>query len=414
MLLSNGWTGGQYSLFRAVFGLYLAVHFIHLIPWGREIYSSAGVLPEGSASPFLYLFPNVLAVADAPPVVTALLVVAALAAVCFAVGFHDRPAAIAMWYVLACTFGRNPLVANPALPFVGWLLLAHACLPAAPFGSWRGRGALDAGASWRMSAGVFTAAWVLMALGYSYSGYTKLVSPSWVDGAAMERVLMNPLARPGWLREMILALPAGVLHLCTWGALALELAFAPLALVRRARPWIWGAMLAMHVGLMTLIDFADLSLGMVMLHLFTFDPAWVRPRAGAPATVFYDGHCGLCHGFVRWVISEDRAGTTFRFAPLGGAAFGAALSEPERRDLPDSVIVRSDDGRLLTRSSAALHVAERLGGIWRVLAVLLRAVPTALRDRAYDGVARVRRSIFKAPADTCPVLPGELRLRFDA
>jgi hypothetical protein len=29
--------------------------------------------------------------------------------------------------------------------------------------------------------------------------------------------------------------------------------------------------LAMHVGLIVLIDFADLSLGMVMLHLFTFD-----------------------------------------------------------------------------------------------------------------------------------------------
>jgi hypothetical protein len=49
-------------------------------------------------------------------------------------------------------------------------------------------------------------------------------------------------------------------------------------------------MLLMHLGLMVLIDFADLSFMMVILHLFTFDPAWVPRRA--PATtdeVFYDG-----------------------------------------------------------------------------------------------------------------------------
>jgi len=410
MLLSNGWTGAQYSLFRMVFGASLAVHFAQRLPWGRELASNAGVPADGSTSPFLHLFPNVLAVADSPVVVTTLLIVAVLAAVCFAVGLHDRLAAVAMWCVLACTFGRNPLVANPVLPFVGWLLVAHACLPPAPFGSWQGRGALDAGASWRMPAAIFTATWVLMALGYSYSGYTKLVNPWWVDGTAIQRVLMSPLARPGWS----LGLPPIALHLATWSALALQLVFAPLAIVRTVRPWLWAAMLAMQLPLTTLVDFADLGLGMVMLHLFTFDPAWVRPRAGAPATIFYDGHCGVCHGFVRWVISEDRAGTTFRFAPLGGAAYHATFSEAERRDLPDSVIVRGGDGRLLTRSAAALHVAERLGGAWRVLAVLLEMVPLGLRDRVYDGVARVRRSIFKAPTDTCPVLPRELRLRFDA
>jgi len=107
------------------------------------------------------------------------------------------------------------------------------------------------------------------------------VSPSWVAGTAVERVLVNPLARPGWLREMLLGLPGTALHLATWGGLGLELAFAPLAIIRRTRPWIWAAMLAMHRSLTPLIDFADLSFGMVMLHLFTFDPAWVRPRAGA-------------------------------------------------------------------------------------------------------------------------------------
>ena len=46
LLGDNGWTGGQYSLFRFIFGAYLAFHFAHLVPWGAEMYSERGVLPE--------------------------------------------------------------------------------------------------------------------------------------------------------------------------------------------------------------------------------------------------------------------------------------------------------------------------------------------------------------------------------
>ena len=39
----------------------------------------------------------------------------------------------------------------------------------------------------------------------------------------------------------------------------------------------------------------------------------------APETIFYDGGCGLCHRFVRFVIKRDPDGTLFRYAPLEGA-----------------------------------------------------------------------------------------------
>src|SRR5262249_21391567 len=143
------------------------------------------------------------------------------------------------------------------------------------------------------------------------------------------RVLENPLARPSFVRDAVLTLPEGLLRLATWGALLAELGFAPLALVPRLRPWLWGLLLLMHLSLIVLIDFADLSLGMVMLHLFTFDPAWIRPRpAPAADTIFFDGRCGFCARAVRFVLAEDRAGTAFRFAPLDGEAFRMATPEP--------------------------------------------------------------------------------------
>jgi predicted DCC family thiol-disulfide oxidoreductase YuxK len=406
----NGWTGGQYSVFRAGFGAYLFVHFTALLPWSAELFSDQGVVSPGSTSPLLFLFPNVLGALDAPWFVAGLVGAAALASAAFAAGFHDRAAALGCWYVMACLFGRNPLIANPSLPFVGWMLLAHACLPAAPYGSWAARSRVDPG-GWRMAPAIHAAAWTLMSLGYSYSGYTKLISPSWVDGSALSWVLENPLARPGGVNALLASLPPIVLTLNTWTALAFELLFAPLALCRPLRPWLWLAMLGMHAGLLALIDFADLSLGMMLLHGFTFDPAWLKPRAGAGrATIFYDGHCGLCHHFVRFVLAEDRA-ARFQFAPLQGATF-EALTPEQRADVPDSVLVRTAAGTLLVRSQAALEVLAGLGGLWRIASWVIGAIPAGLRDAAYDAVARVRKRIFAPPADVCPLLPAELRMRF--
>jgi hypothetical protein len=274
--MKNGWTGGQYSIFRALFGSYLAFHYLQLVPWGPELFSDKGLLPVPSLSPLVHLFPNVLAFWDSPLFVQLLLAVATFAAVLLAIGVWDRIAAITLWYLGACFLGRNPLIANPALPYVGWLLLAHASLPTAPLGSLAARTRREPNENWQMPPPIYLVAWILMSLGYTYSGAMKLTSPSWLDGTALARILANPLARPSMLRHGLLALPIPFLKCATWGALGLEVSFAPLALFRRVRPWIWSAMLCLHIGLFLLISFPDLTAGMVFLHLFTFDPAWVH------------------------------------------------------------------------------------------------------------------------------------------
>jgi predicted DCC family thiol-disulfide oxidoreductase YuxK len=131
-----------------------------------------------------------------------------------------------------------------------------------------------------------------------------------------------------------------------------------------------------------------------------------------PEILFYDGSCGLCHRAVRFLLWADREGRAFRFAPLGGSTFEARIPPSERRGLPDSMVLRTADGALLTRSAGALHVLRRLGGGWRVLAFFSGLVPRLLRDAAYDFVARVRFRLFARPDDACPVVPPALRARF--
>jgi hypothetical protein len=117
--MRNGWTGGQYSVYRALFGLYLAIHYFRFVAWGQELFSKNGILPIASLSPLARLFPNVLAIWDSPFFVQVLLIGATCLSVLFAIGLWDRVAAGLLWYLGACFLGRNPLIANPALPYIG-------------------------------------------------------------------------------------------------------------------------------------------------------------------------------------------------------------------------------------------------------------------------------------------------------
>lgn len=122
--------------------------------------------------------------------------------------------------------------------------------------------------------------------------------------------------------------------------------------------------------------------------------------------VFFDGACGLCRGAVRFAARRDRS-ATLRFAPLGGETFLRAIPATVRAALPDSLVVLTDSGEVLVRSGAVAHLLSRIGGVWGWWGKLLAWVPAPLRDAAYRGVARLRRT---ARACEWAPFPGDDRL----
>jgi hypothetical protein len=214
---------------------------------------------------------------------------------------------------------------------------------------------------------LFVAAWLLMAIGYSASGLHKLQSPSWIDGSALQRLVENPLSRPTFLSGLLTALPPFALQLATWTALFMEVSFALFALSRRTRPWIWLALVGMHVGIMLLVDFVDLTLGMLMIHLFTFDQRWIPAReAAVPLAIRFSGGSRAAERLRQFLTREDGTG---------------ALSVPPAHDTAESSILLASEAETTYRDSdAVIRIGERLGGIWRLFS-LLAVVPKAPRDR---------------------------------
>ena len=98
---------------------------------------------------------------------------------------------------------------------------------------------------------------------------------------------------------------------------------------------------------------------------------------------------------------------------LGSLAVTTTSSPSARSQLPDSIVVRTADGRTLTRWPAVLHIGQKAGGLSARLADAGWLLPNWLGDLAYDAVAKIRKRLFAAPTDACPVAPVELRKRFD-
>jgi predicted DCC family thiol-disulfide oxidoreductase YuxK len=110
--------------------------------------------------------------------------------------------------------------------------------------------------------------------------------------------------------------------------------------------------------------------------------------------IIFDGLCALCSGSASFVLRHD-SHAVFRLtpaqSPLGRALYVHYGLDPQ--DYETMILIQ--DGRAFDKSEAAIRIAKGLGLPWS-LAVALRIVPLALRDRLYAWVARNRIHWFGA------------------
>ena len=125
--------------------------------------------------------------------------------------------------------------------------------------------------------------------------------------------------------------------------------------------------------------------------------------------VLFDGVCDLCNSFVQFIIKHDPAGK-FKFAPLRSVEAERVLEGMPiaLRALDTVIYVRN--GRVFTRSTAALLIITDLGGAWSSIR-LLSFIPTFLRDLLYDAIAKHRYRLF-GRREECMVPTPEISDRF--
>jgi predicted DCC family thiol-disulfide oxidoreductase YuxK len=397
----------QFALFRIFLGLYLVQHFLRLIPFGPELFSRQGMLPDPSLLPTHNIFPNILSLFDAPAFVTGWLIFLALASLLLVTGWQRRIVALVLWYGWASLLNRNIFISNPGLPYMGWILLALAVIPAGePLTVGKKS---PAAAPFTVPPVIFWGAWLLMGLGYTLSGIHKAQAPSWQDGTALWHVLQAAIARDNMMTHALLSMPMWLLKLQTWGVLLLEASFILWCFNRWTRLGVWLAIMGMHAGILMTVDFPDLTFGVLMIHLFTFDQRWFTPvrKEEGRQILFFDGVCGLCNHIVDALLTVS-AGHPLKFAPLQGETAREKLG-PELTQKLDTIVYWRD-GRTLTKSTAVAMVLRDVGGFW-ALGALMLLLPRAVRNVGYDLVAANRYKLF-GKRDACRMPTREERARF--
>lgn len=121
--------------------------------------------------------------------------------------------------------------------------------------------------------------------------------------------------------------------------------------------------------------------------------------------LFFDGTCSFCNASVQFILKRDSK-QCFYFAPLEGTTAELYLKDMFEDEL-DSIVLY-EDGILYTESTAALRVATRLKGLWKVFGIGL-LIPRLIRDPIYRIIAKRRQKIMNQR--TCRMFTSAERKR---
>ena len=125
--------------------------------------------------------------------------------------------------------------------------------------------------------------------------------------------------------------------------------------------------------------------------------------------IIFDGYCNFCSRSVIFIINRDRY-ARFIFAASQSSEGRKLLGERDIKKLAAHSIILMDVGRIYEKSTAALRIVSRLGGLWPLLYGFI-VIPRKLRDILYDSIAKNRYTWF-GTRESCFIPSEEIKSRF--
>lgn len=126
--------------------------------------------------------------------------------------------------------------------------------------------------------------------------------------------------------------------------------------------------------------------------------------------ILFDGVCNLCNSAVQFIIKNDKK-DVFRFVALQ-SELGNDICNYIGVDQNkiDSIILYEPEVAYYYKSSAALEIAEDLGGIYSLISVL-KIFPEKFRNYVYDYIAKNRYEWY-GKNESCMIPTPELKNKF--
>jgi len=125
--------------------------------------------------------------------------------------------------------------------------------------------------------------------------------------------------------------------------------------------------------------------------------------------ILFDGICNFCNSSVNFIIKRDKE-NIFRFASLQSETGQKFLTEYNFSHTKFDTIILIENGKLYTRSSAALRIAKCLSGMWKLFYIFI-IIPNPIRNYLYDLLSRNRYKWF-GKRDSCRVPTEKEKSKF--
>ncbi len=128
-----------------------------------------------------------------------------------------------------------------------------------------------------------------------------------------------------------------------------------------------------------------------------------------PSVILFDGVCNLCNASVQFVIKHDKA-ARFTFASLQSESGQKLLQQYYLKQTDFNSFVLIENDQAYTKSTAALMVAKRLNGLYKLFYGFI-IVPPFIRDAVYNLIAKNRYKWF-GKKDSCMIPTPALQSKF--
>ena len=108
--------------------------------------------------------------------------------------------------------------------------------------------------------------------------------------------------------------------------------------------------------------------------------------------IYFDGVCGLCNSFVRFLLKIDNH-YQLKFTTLQGQTGQGLLKKINFHQSDFDTVIFQKNDQVYTRSTAVFEIFKTIGGFWKMFLVF-KLLPISFTDYIYRQVAKRRFRLF--------------------
>ena len=248
-----------FSILRLAIGLYCVFFFLEVSLTPASFFCDQRLdFLRPSLSPFFWLNGR-------PDLFRALCLTGLAAGLLVAADILRRSASFALWILLVLVLMRNPSLYEVHLPYLGLSLWLLAFLPK------------EHPDRTLFSIEIQRALLFVMGVSYSFSGISKLVSPSWDSGEMLKSFFELGFGF-SFFQSWFEGISTSALAVASVFVAATEALALPLLLLPQTRKWIWILLTCGQLQLLVSSRLNHISIMMLIFHCLLFGILWPRQQ----------------------------------------------------------------------------------------------------------------------------------------